>query len=436
MINKNNQRTYESLLAFGAFFSSNFSAFIGLIWFIPRLVFVETILWLILATLSIWILSRHDLLSKFFMYIKENWFVLPFLIFSGFSIFWSVTWYISLSRWLILIFTIIVGGYIGLRYSIQEIIGLLSDYGIWILLLSAFLVFFMPIVGVQNYLNIIQGAWKGLYWHKNHMGLIASFISILFLINIFNSFRAKEKQKFAWILLYVFSLLFVYQSDSVAAYITTLFLHGVIFLALIWLKFRKNIRYYHYLIILIVLIFVSLILYMNIDIFLGFFNRSTSLTGRIPMWTHLFNTYISKRPFLGYGLNAFWYPESTRIAVQQAVGWQDQVDIADNGFIDVLVNTGFIGLFLFLIFYFGTWWRSIRYAWIANDINGLFPVFLMSFTLIANVSFSLIFETESFFMLIMISVLFCISNNKLHLESTSSPTHPLSEHPTEENIGI
>jgi hypothetical protein len=35
----------------------------------------------------------------------------------------------------------------------------------------------------------------------------------------------------------------------------------------------------------------------------------------------------------------------------------------------------------------------------------------MSFTLLANVSWSLIFENESFIMLIMISVLFCISDS-------------------------
>ena len=96
----------------------------------------------------------------------------------------------------------------------------------------------------------------------------------------------------------------------------------------------------------------------------------------------------------------------------QAAGYPDPIVIADNGFIDILVNTGYIGLILFLIFYFGAWWRSIKYAHAkAKDINGIFPLILMSYTLIANISWSLIFENESFFMLIMISVLFCISDS-------------------------
>jgi hypothetical protein len=64
-----------------------------------------------------------------------------------------------------------------------------------------------------------------------------------------------------------------------------------------------------------------------------------------------------------------------------------------------------------LIFYFSTWWRSIKYALKAEDINGIFPLILMSYTLIANISWSLIFESEGFFMLIMLSVLFCITNS-------------------------
>jgi exopolysaccharide production protein ExoQ len=431
MEHKKNQQTLESLLVFFAVLLSNFSAFIGVIWLIPRLVFIETLLWLILATFTIWLLNKNNLLSEFVKNLKKNWIILPFLFFSGFSIFWSVLWYISLSRWLILIFTIIVGGYIGLRYNFQEMIRILSDYGIWILFLGVFLVLFMPYVGVHNYINMIHDAWKGLYWHKNHMGLIASFVSILFLINIINSFRVKGKQIFIWIFLYLFSLYFIFKSDSVAAYITTLVINGGILLALVWLKVRNKIKKNHYLLFIIILVVISIVLFMNIDRFFGIFNRNTTLTGRIPLWTHLYNNYISKRPYLGYGFNAFWYHESHRVAMQEAVGYHDPIDLSDNGFIDILVNTGFIGLCLFLIFYLGIWWRSIKYALKANDINGFFPLVVMSFTLIANITWSLIFENESFLMLIMISVLFYISKNEFHLESKSTPTSLLIEHPSE-----
>lgn len=410
MLRKNYQQILELLFIFSLFFLSNASAFLHVVWLVPEIVFIEVVVWLILTALAAWILNKYNLGSNFIYQLRKNWIILPFTILSGLSIFWSVYWEISLARWLILLFTIISGGFIGLRYSIKEIIKLLSVFGVYILLLSSILVYFVPRLGVMNY-YIIQGAWKGLYWHKNHMGLIAVFINILFLINIIYSLQSKEKNILFWGLLYLFSLLFIYQTDSVAAYMTTIGLHGLILLALFLMKFGKNFRKSHYFVFIIALIFASLVLFTNADRLFGIFNRNTSLTGRVPMWTYLFDAYINQQPFLGYGFNAFWYLDSHQLAVQNAAGYPDPIIIADNGFIDILVNTGYVGLTLFLIFYFGAWWCSIKYAMKARDISGIFPVILMSFTLLANISWSLIFENEGFFMLIMIAVLFSISSH-------------------------
>jgi O-antigen ligase len=419
MLQKSYQQTSDLLFTFGLFFLSNLSALIVILWLIPQFVFLESIIWLIAATFSLWILNRRNLTDKFLENLRRNWIILPFLVFSGLSIFWSVDWEISLYRWLILVFTIIAAAYIGLRYDIKKFVEVLSVFGIAILFVGLFFVIFLPEIGVMNYYSI-QGAWKGLYWHKNHMGLIATFINILFLINILDSQQSKEKRILLWAPLYLFSLLFLYQSDSAAALIVTIFLHGIIFLALMLIKFRKKIHSYHYVILIIALIFASVILYMNIDYFFQLFNRNSTLTGRIPMWSHLFGTYFSQRPFGGYGFNAFWYVHSHRVAMQHAAGYPDPIVIADNGFIDILINTGYIGLFLFSIFYFGVWWRSIRYASQATGIYGIFPVILMSYTLLANISWSLIFENESFFMLIMITILFCISSRAVPGEANEA----------------
>ena len=411
MIQKNKALINDPILLFFVFLFSSITAFINsIIWLSPIIVLIDTILLSVCVFLCIWNLRRLNILANFIIIIKRNWIVLPFLIYAGFSVFWSISQDISFYRWLILVFTIIIGGYIGLKNNIDEIIWSLSVFCLCIVLLSFLLVIFIPDIGVMNY-HDIQGAWKGIYWHKNHMGLIASFSSVLFLLNITNSFRVKQNSLYFWILFYIISLLSIYKTDSVAAYITTLIINGSIFLALVWLKIRNKIQKHHYIILIIILVVISIVLFMNIDRFFGVFNRNITLTGRIPMWTLLYNKYISERPYLGYGFNAFWYQESNRVGVQE-VGYADPIVIADNGFIDMLVNTGFIGLFLFLIFYLNIYWRSIKYAWRADEINGFFPLVVMSFTLIANISWSLIYENESFFMLIMISILFFLSKTE------------------------
>jgi len=409
MLQNKYQQISDLLLLFITFFLSNFSAFIHYIWLIPEVVLIETAIWLIVAIVIVWILKRHGLLSVFVANLGKNWIILPFAAYAGFSIFWSVSWEISLSRWLILLFTIITGGYIGLRYTMDELVRYLSVFGVYILVVSSLFILLIPDLGVMNYYTI-HGAWKGLYWHKNHMGFVAAFTNTLFLINIVYSFGLKRKLALPWIPLYLFSLFFVYQTDSVAAYITTVFLHVVIILTLLLLKYRERLRSSNYVIFGIIVIVALIVLYDNLDLFFKFFNRSPTLTGRLPMWSILFETYFSRRPVLGYGFNAFWYVGSYRVAMGLAAGYPDQIVIADNGFIDILMNTGYFGLALFLLFYFGAWARSVRYAAKAKDIIGLFPVFLMVYTLMANVSWSLIFENEGFFMLIIISVLFCVAN--------------------------
>jgi exopolysaccharide production protein ExoQ len=418
MLLKRYGRTLDLFLLFGLFFLSNILAFAYAFWLVPALVLLVSVFWLVFTALCLWNAHRYGWLPTLLDSLKKAGSILPFLMFAGLSILWSVNPEISFYRWLVLVCTLVTGAYIGLRYSMNDLIRYLSVFGIYILLVSTLLVYFLPEIGIMNY-HIIQGAWSGIYWHKNHMGLLATFINILFLINFIHSFPSKQRNILFWGALYLYSLIFLYQTDSVAAYLTTIFLHGLILVALIWLKFRQSIRSVHYLFIGMLLIVASVILFINLDRFLAIFNRNTTLTGRIPMWTYLFEAYLDQRPLFGYGFNAFWYIKSHQEALQQAAGYPDTIIIADNGFLDILVNTGYVGLGLFLIFYGHAWWRSLRYALSAQEITGLFPLILMSYTLLANISWSLVFENEGFFMLVMISVLFCIAGRTRAREVTS-----------------
>ncbi len=168
-------RQASGLLLIAAWFLATISAFFSVIWLIPQLVLLETFLWILLAILCLWSLKKRNQLPKFFESLRRNWFILPFVIFSGLSIFWSVYWEISLFRWLILLCTIIAAGFIGFEYEIKLLTEKLAIFGICIFLLSALFIYFIPQIGVMNYYTI-QGAWRGVFWHKNHLGLMTSFL--------------------------------------------------------------------------------------------------------------------------------------------------------------------------------------------------------------------------------------------------------------------
>lgn len=395
-------------LALMSLLSSNLSAMISWVWLVPGLVYFETFWWLILALLAIWMLRRNNDLSPLWVGLARNWIILPFLAFSGFSVLWSVFWQVSLSRWLILGATVIVGASIGIRLSVRQIVRLLSIFGGLVLVLSGAVILLAPRYGIMNYYDI-QGAWKGLFWHKNHMGLIAAFFVIVFLIELIGAMQSRAKSVGLWGILYLISLVFTYKTDSVAAYLVVIILHAAILLFLVYLRVRAGLHAYHYGVLLAIAALTLIALYSNMDRVLGAFNRNPTLTGRVPMWGHLFDIYVSKRPISGYGFNAFWYIEAHRITMQQVAGYPDQIVISDNGFIDILVNTGYLGLALFLVFYAGLWGRSIVRALVVTGVDGLFPLILMAYTLLANVTWSLLFENESFFMLTMIAIMFALS---------------------------
>jgi O-antigen ligase len=143
------------------------------------------------------------------------------------------------------------------------------------------------------------------------------------------------------------------------------------------------------------------------------------------MWKHLFGTYFTEHPYLGYGFNAFWYLYSHRKAMQVAAGYPDPIVIADNGFVDILINNGVIGFLLFLILYIGIWYRSLSLVTTTKQNVNILPLIVMAFTLISNVSWSLLFENEAYIMLIMMIVLFACKQQKISLDPKIFP-HKLS----------
>lgn len=81
--------------------------------------------------------------------------------------------------------------------------------------------------------------------------------------------------------------------------------------------------------------------------------RDPTLTGRTPLWAAVMES-ISKKPWLGYGYSAFWIGlkgESLRIIL--TVHWA--VPYAHNGFLEVLLQLGIVGLVFLLIVLFKAW---------------------------------------------------------------------------------
>ena len=77
-----------------------------------------------------------------------------------------------------------------------------------------------------------------------------------------------------------------------------------------------------------------------------------NFSGRIPLW-ELCMEYVGSRPVAGYGFESFWTEDHIRdISAQE--GWT--VPISHNGFIELMLSVGVIGLALYLFQLASTWW--------------------------------------------------------------------------------
>jgi exopolysaccharide production protein ExoQ len=157
-------------------------------------------------------------------------------------------------------------------------------------------------------------------------------------------------------------------------------------------------------------VIVGLLLLFNLDGFFKLFNRSADLTGRMQLWQYLLRI-VAQRPLFGHGFGALWYLESFRIQVQKVVGWLYQVVIGDNGFLDILLHLGSVGLLIFIAVFLLMLYRTFRYFLSKRTFLSFLPLLILFFSLLGNISFSLFFETENFVWMLMVAALFLATDN-------------------------
>ena len=375
---------------------------------------IEILLWVFLTALILRVLKIDGLLIKFKNRWRKEVFLLLFLGFSFLSLSWSISFTDSLYRFLILLFSSFAGAYIGFRYGVRGLINILFWVGAVVIILSFTFAIFLPDI-VIFYGHPYYGSLHGVYWNRNLAGAIIALMNIVFFIRILAGFPQTSKIVLD-IIFYIASLAFVFLAKSAAGYLLFILLHALVILIVLWLYLRPRLKAVHYYALLILMIISVVTIFSNLDFLFGLLNRKPNLTGRVPMWNILINDVIFHSPWIGYGFGAIWTIESFRVGMQNAAGWPYPILIGDNGFIDILLHLGLIGIIPFLFLWGSVWARSFQYAFKKLSLLDFSPLVFMFFTLMANISFSLFLEVESFIWMILIALLFALSRNQLQTE--------------------
>ncbi len=264
-----------------------------------------------------------------------------FLAYVSLTVLWSVDPGVSLRRATALIGTTFLAGYAVLRFPLPELLRL---YG-W-----AFLVVAMAALAAGLLFPDLAthtsgrnaGAWNGIYSHKNDLGRAMTLGCLVFLLLLWQERWSKP----VWWLGFLLCLALIGLSQSKTAYVVTATLLSLLGYIGVSRSFRLPVSV-RWLGILAVVLSVAAIGAMtvleDVTVLLG---RDMTFTGRTSIWAEVM-LQIQQRPWFGYGYRAFWASDASAV-IYAHVGW-DSFGHAHNGFLDLTVETGLVGLGFFLL---------------------------------------------------------------------------------------
>ena len=127
----------------------------------------------------------------------------------------------------------------------------------------------------------------------------------------------------------------------------------------------------------------AVLLLTHPDEILGLLGRNTTLTGRTALWTVVL-VFIAQRPWLGYGYQAFWFGQEDTGDVVDLAGWT--AGTAHNGFLDLAMNLGLVGLGLFLLGFVTAAWRGRRELRRVRGLEGYWPLLYLAYFFLYNLT--------------------------------------------------
>jgi exopolysaccharide production protein ExoQ len=305
---------------------------------------------------------------------------------------WSQDPAFTLRRSLVLLASTAFGIYFGRRYTLTEQLRLLAWTCALVVVSSYAFGLFLPKYGVDHLAH--PGDWQGVFIQKNSLARAMVFSALVFYF-----VRPAALARFRWLGL-AGSICLLALSRSVtgivvfALVIAILPLYGLI---------RNKLA-----VAVPVGIAVGLLLIVSVPLIgaygqelLPMLHRSSTLTGRTDLW-HAVLFSAAKRPWLGYGFNTFWMGmrgESASVMLQ--VDWFPKH--SHNGFLDLVLDLGVVGLVTFLAGYLSLWSKALR---LIRGVAGPNPAWVctyLSFMFIYNLTESSILVQNNLFWILYVS---------------------------------
>ncbi|WP_143288358.1 O-antigen ligase family protein [Calothrix rhizosoleniae] len=285
-----------------------------------------------------------------------------------FSLFWSASPLITFDYLKRLLLNTLFGVYLATRYNPREQMYILT----WMIAIAA-------VLSLLGGLTFNQTEfWRGVYTYKQTLGTGMAVGAIAFLLTTFDS------RRYRWITLAGFFLTVVLLLLSRSKLALSGFLISMSLMPIYKLvKQHYKLRTFLFTIMLILGLLATILVFNNLEtIVVDGMGKNLEFNGRTPIWQNAIEQGL-KRPWLGYGYHGFWTsPEGveamkgtwlfdiySKVRVTTGTSFKP---IAHNGFIDIFLQLGLLGLsviiiscliFFFRVFYLIFKTKKIEYFW-------------------------------------------------------------------------
>ncbi len=346
--------------------------------------------------------------QRTFSFITSNYWLLLLIGLAIFSISWSSVPHIAFRKVIALIGATLFGIYLGSAYSFEEQLGIYAwTYGIAVFF-SFIFALALPQYGIMN-TDAIVGAWQGIFPHKNGLGecMFTSFLTFYFL-----AYLNKKRQLFFWLFCFL-SIALTYLAESATAFVSVLFISATAQgLQRLSLKSKQSV-----LVILLFLISVIVLLFLfllNFNTFLAVNDKDVTLSGRTLLWDTL-GTFIQEKPWLGYGYGSFFSGE----AREANLLWQvhDWFPVhSHNGYIQLWINLGLIGVLIFTLGYVSCLFNSLFKYLVSKEPKMLWVFLFLMYSVFLNLTEVSFFTSSNIWIISLAS----IYSMKIKVNKTSS----------------
>lgn len=197
-----------------------------------------------------------------------------------------------------------------------------------------------------------EGAWKGVFAHKNMFGAACSFGLVVQSVLMKFGYLKSRPIRLAGGLVLALGLVGSRSTTAILALLAAI-ISGR---AWILLSGRALLKYRNFTTVFLTATLIFIQSYVSLADVANFFGKDASATGRIPLWVNALSE-ASRRPLLGYGYGAYWIGEEHRYGrIERTIGFE--VTHSHNGYLEMALAFGFVASFL-IVALIGV--RFIRY---------------------------------------------------------------------------